>query len=45
LEDLESEEVEFKLTKIVLVKEFKRGINRVMQRKLIEAERPPTRIE
>jgi len=27
------------------VKEFKRGINRVMRRKLIEAERPPTRIE
>ena len=28
-----------------LVKEFKKGINRVIRRKLMEAERPPTSIE
>jgi len=28
-----------------LVKEFKRGMNRVRRRKLIEIERPPTSIE
>ena len=28
-----------------LVKEFKRGMNRVGRRKLIEIERPPTSIE
>ena len=29
----------------LLVEEFKRGINRVIRRKLIKAEQPPTSIE
>jgi len=29
----------------VLVKEFKRGMNREIRRKLMEIERPPTNIE
>ena len=29
----------------VLVKEFKRGMNREIRRKLMETERPPTNIE
>ena len=28
-----------------LMEEFKRGMNRVIRRKLMEAERPPTSIE
>ena len=29
----------------LLVEEFKRGMNRAIRRKLVEAERPPTSIE